>query len=30
MAPPLIVDEEQVDFAVRTLEDCLSEIEGTL
>jgi len=28
LAPPLIVDEEQAEFAVQTLDACLSEIEG--
>jgi 4-aminobutyrate aminotransferase len=27
IAPPLVVDEEQAAFAVRTLEDCIGEIE---
>jgi 4-aminobutyrate aminotransferase len=27
LAPPLIVDEEQADFAVRTLDACISEVE---
>jgi 4-aminobutyrate aminotransferase len=25
--PPLVIDEEQADFAVRTLEDCIHEVE---
>src|SRR5438046_1906608 len=25
LSPPLLIDQEQADFAVRTLEDCLSE-----
>jgi 4-aminobutyrate aminotransferase len=27
IAPPLLIDEEQADFAVRTLETCISEAE---
>ncbi|HEX2714388.1 MAG TPA: acetyl ornithine aminotransferase family protein [Candidatus Acidoferrales bacterium] len=27
LSPPLMIDEEQADFAVRTLEECLSEVE---
>jgi 4-aminobutyrate aminotransferase len=27
MSPPLLIDEEQADFAVRTLEDCFREAE---
>jgi 4-aminobutyrate aminotransferase-like enzyme len=27
IAPPLLVDEEQSDFAVRTLDACISETE---
>ena len=27
ISPPLIIDEEQADFAVRTLEECLREVE---
>lgn len=30
LSPPLIVDEEQVDFAVHTLDECISEIERSL
>lgn len=30
LAPPLIVDEEQADFAVRTLDECISEAERTI
>jgi len=30
LAPPLVIDEEQADFAVRTLDACVSEIEGSL
>jgi 4-aminobutyrate aminotransferase len=28
--PPLVIDEEQADFAVRTLEECIREVERTL
>src|SRR5437879_11822696 len=27
LSPPLLIDQEQADFAVRTLEDCLREAE---
>lgn len=30
LAPPLLVDEEQADFALRTLEACISEAERLL
>jgi len=30
LCPPLVVDEEQVDFALRTIEACITEIERTL
>ncbi|MGA9885336.1 MAG: acetyl ornithine aminotransferase family protein [Candidatus Acidiferrales bacterium] len=30
LAPPLIVDEEQAEFAVRTLDACISEVERTI
>ncbi len=30
LAPPLIIDEEQADFAVRTLDACISEAERSL
>ncbi len=30
LAPPLIVDEEQADFALRTIEACISEAERSL
>jgi 4-aminobutyrate aminotransferase len=30
LSPPLVVDEEQADFAVSTLDACLSEIEKAL
>jgi 4-aminobutyrate aminotransferase len=26
--PPLVIDEEQADFAVSTLEECIREAEG--
>lgn len=29
LAPPLIIDEEQAEFAVRTLDACISEVEKT-
>jgi 4-aminobutyrate aminotransferase len=29
IAPPLVIDEEQADFAARTLEACISEAEKT-
>ncbi len=29
-APPLVIDEEQAEFAVRTLDACLSEVEKTI
>jgi 4-aminobutyrate aminotransferase len=29
LAPPLMIDEEQADFAVRTLDECISEVERT-
>jgi 4-aminobutyrate aminotransferase len=25
--PPLVIDEEQADYAVRTLEDCIREVQ---
>ena len=28
LCPPLLVDEEQTDFAVRTIETCLAEVAG--
>jgi 4-aminobutyrate aminotransferase len=28
--PPLVIDEEQADFAVRTLEECIREVEAKL
>lgn len=30
LTPPLVIDEEQADFAVRTLDDCISEVERSL
>jgi 4-aminobutyrate aminotransferase-like enzyme len=30
LAPPLVIDEEQVDFAVRTIDECISEAERSL
>ena len=30
LAPPLMIDEEQADFAVRTLDGIITEIEKTL
>jgi len=30
LAPPLLIDEEQADFAVRTLEECIGEAEKSL
>jgi 4-aminobutyrate aminotransferase len=30
LAPPLMIDEEQAEFAVRTLDECLTEIERSL
>jgi 4-aminobutyrate aminotransferase len=27
VAPPLMVDEEQADFAARTLEECIREVQ---
>jgi 4-aminobutyrate aminotransferase len=30
LAPPLVIDEEQADFAVRTLDECISEAERSL
>jgi 4-aminobutyrate aminotransferase len=30
LAPPLMVDEEQAEFAVRTLDSCISEIEQAM
>lgn len=30
ICPPLLIDEEQADFAVRTLDACISEVERTV
>lgn len=30
LAPPLIIDEEQAEFALRTLEGCISEVETAI
>jgi 4-aminobutyrate aminotransferase len=30
LCPPLMIDEEQADFAVRTLDGIITEIEKTL
>ncbi len=30
LAPPLLIDEEQADFAVRTLEACIAEVERSV
>jgi 4-aminobutyrate aminotransferase len=30
LSPPLLIDEEQADFAVRTLEDCIRETEKSI
>ena len=30
IAPPLVIDEEQADFAARTLEDCIREVEASV
>ena len=30
LCPPLVIDEEQADFAVRTLDSCISEVERTI
>jgi len=27
LSPPLVIDEEQADFAVHTLDECVSEVE---
>ena len=29
IAPPLMIDEEQADFAARTLEECIREVEAS-
>jgi 4-aminobutyrate aminotransferase len=28
IAPPLVIDEEQADFAARTLEECIQDVES--
>jgi 4-aminobutyrate aminotransferase len=30
LSPPLLIDEEQADFAVQTLEACIREAETTI
>jgi 4-aminobutyrate aminotransferase len=30
LSPPLLIDEEQADFAVRTLEECLRDVEKSV
>jgi 4-aminobutyrate aminotransferase len=30
LAPPLVIDQEQADFAVRTLDACITEAERSL
>ena len=30
LSPPLVIDEEQADFAVRTLDACITEVEKSL
>jgi 4-aminobutyrate aminotransferase len=30
IAPPLVIDQEQADFAARTLEQCIAEVEKTI
>jgi len=30
LSPPLLIDEEQADFAIRTLEECIGEVEKSL
>ena len=30
MSPPLLIDEEQADFAIRTMEECFREVEKTI
>ena len=27
LSPPLLIDEEQADFALRTIEECIREVE---
>ena len=28
LAPPLLIDEEQAEFAIRTLDACITEVES--
>ena len=30
VSPPLLIDEEQADFAIRTFEECFREVEKAL
>jgi 4-aminobutyrate aminotransferase-like enzyme len=30
LSPPLLIDKEQADFAMRTLEECLREAEAKI
>jgi len=30
LSPPLLIEQEQADFALRTLDACLSEVEKTV
>ena len=30
LAPPLLIDEEQAEFAIRTLDACITEVESGL
>jgi 4-aminobutyrate aminotransferase len=30
VSPPLLIDQEQADFAIQTLEDCFRETEKTI
>jgi 4-aminobutyrate aminotransferase len=30
LCPPLMIDEEQADFAVKTLDTCITEVERTI
>src|SRR5258708_13465288 len=30
LSPPLLIDEEQGEFAIRTLDECISEVERSL
>jgi len=30
LSPPLLIDEEQADFALRTLEECMREAEAKI